>query len=189
MLKLFQKLGAFTVSADDLAREVVAPGTSGLAAVVKEFGTSVLASDGTLDRKKLAKLIFNDPTKRQILESVTHPLISALATERFQAAIAKGFPLSIYESPLLFEAGLDKDPFRKIVVVTAREEVCVERIMARDSIPRDDALTRIRSQFPIAEKVKRANIIIDNSSDLFTLEKRVAEVYRELTSNLTLQID
>lgn len=177
---MFRALGAYTLDADELARAVVAKGAPALDEIVKVFGSDILLSDGTLDRKKLGKVVFADPAKRIILEGITHPAIRKLAAERFQQALQTGYPLYIYECPLLFETNLDKMPFKKIILVKASEEICRERIIRREGISAEEANQRINAQFSPAIKEQQAHIIIENSSTLEALKNQVTELFLKL---------
>ena len=173
VVNLLKSRGAFVVSADDLAREVVLPGSSGLEEVVKSFGRDILAPDGTLDRKKLGQIVFSDDSKRALLEGILHPRIRSLAETRFREAREAGAPLLVYEVPLLFEKGLNLLGFKAVLVVTADDAVCIDRVMKRDGLSRDDAAARLRTQMPAVEKMKGADIVIDNSSTLAAVEQQI----------------
>ena len=179
--EIFCKLGAFTCSADELARLAVAPGSPALKKIVEDFGPSVVDARGALIRKALGKIIFSDPQKRKALEQVTHPEIRRLAAETFAAAFEQDFPLYVYECPLLFETGLEQKGFFKIITVTAPEKMCLERIIQRDGIPREAAQKRLNSQYSIEQKKAGADIILENSSSLAELELKVRKVFEQLT--------
>lgn len=168
--------GLPVVNADELAREVVEPGKPALAELARSFGPEILRSDGTLDRKALARKAFGDPAARARLEAITHPHIRALAKQRFDAIAARGEPLACYEVPLLFEAGLEHQ-YSPIVVVSAGEALQVERAARRDQLDPEDVLARIRAQLPLSEKVERADYVIDNSA---AVEDTLAQTDRVL---------
>lgn len=180
--RLFGELGATVVSADSLAREVVAPGSRLLAELTRVFGPSILAADGSLDRHALGQIVFADPAKRQQLEQLTHPPIRALASAAFARAIAEGAPLVIYDCPLFFEAGLDTVGFRAIVTVTAPIERCVERVVARDGLSAMEVRARIAAQLPLAEKARRSSHVLENSGTPESLTAAVTALYREFTA-------
>lgn len=173
---LLREHGAFTLDADELAREVIAPGTPGFAEVRARFGESVIAPDGSIDRKKLGAIVFSDPAERGYLESVTHPRIRELAAERVQGA--RPGQLVVYDVPLLFEANMTG--FRKVIVVAASEDLCLERLMRRMGLSHEDAVRRMRSQLPLEEKRRRADIIIENEGSLPALRDSVARTYQAL---------
>jgi dephospho-CoA kinase len=176
--------GVPVIDADELAREVVAPGTDGLREVVASFGEGVLRSDGTLDRKELARHVFGDESRRKRLEAITHPRITALTLERAAALAAKGEPLACYEAALIVENGI-ADTFRPLVVVAAPEETQLERLIARDpSASEADALARIRAQRPLAEKVALADYVIDTTGTLADNASRTDEVLAAICGKL-----
>ena len=177
---VFKELGAAVISADELARQAVLPGSQALKEIVLTFGADVLNPDGTLNRQKLAQIIFADPFKRKTLEKITHPVIKALAEKEFQAAKAQNPPLIVYDCPLLFETGLDKSGFQKIILVAADEESSLKRIVARDNTTEAEARTRLASQMPLAEKRTRADVVIENSGTLEELREKVMAAYKKL---------
>lgn len=171
----FRARGLPVIDADELAREVVLPGTPGLAAIVERFGSDVLAPDGTLDRKLLAGRVFGDDEARRALNAITHPRVGALSAERTQALAARGEPLACYEVPLLFEGKL-AEALRPIVVVTTSVDIQVSRAMARDGATREEIEARIRAQMPLEEKTRLADYVIDNSGPLGATLARADEV-------------
>ncbi len=156
------------IDADQVAREVVAQGTEGLAAVVEAFGASVLAPSGELDRKALAAIVFADPTRRATLNAITHPRIAAATREAIARLSAAGEPLVCYEAALLVENGL-ADAFRPLVVVAASPDEQVRRTRTRDGASEDEARARIASQMPLADKVQKADLVIHNDGPLEAL--------------------
>lgn len=175
--RLLREMGAFTMDADELAREVVEPGSPALGEIQRAFGNDVMNADGTLNRKKLGAVIFHDTEKRRQLERITHPRIRDLAAAR--AAEAEHAPLVVYDCPLLFEAGLDG--FKKIVVVSSDEASAVRRMMARANISREEAVSRLRAQLPLEEKKRRADIVIENNGTLEELREQVQRIFDSLT--------
>lgn len=164
------ELGAVVIDADRLAREVVAPGTPGLAAVVEAFGADVLAPDGSLDRPKLGRIVFADPAARERLNAITHPLIGALTAERAAAAPADG--VVVHDIPLIVEGGSGSG-FHLVVVVTAPLETRLERLTGRRGMPLEDARARIEVQATDEQRIAAADVLLDNSG---TLERLRAEV-------------
>lgn len=171
----FREQGVQVIDADVVARQAVAPGTSGLTEIVKLFGEGVLRGDGTLDRGKLGAIVFSDEEKRRALNRILHPRIAARTMMLAQELAQRGEPLACYEATLLVENGM-QDAFRPLVVVTAPEAVQVARTMARDGIDEKAALARIRSQMPVAEKVKVADYVIDTSGTMDETIGRADEV-------------
>jgi dephospho-CoA kinase len=160
----YRRRGLPVIDADALAREVVAPGSPGLAEIAREFGAEVLQGTA-LDRPKLAALVFADPAARQRLESITHPRIQALRDARLRELEQRAEPLACYEVPLLFEKGLEAS-LRPVVVVSAPEALQVERARQRDGASEAMTRARLAAQLPIAEKAARADYVIDNSGPL-----------------------
>jgi dephospho-CoA kinase len=160
----YRRRGLPVIDADALAREVVAPGSPGLAEIVREFGAEVLQG-AALDRPKLAALVFGDPAARQRLEHITHPRIQALRDARLRELGARGEPLACYEVPLLFEKGLEAT-LRPVVVVSVPEALQIERAQQRDRASEAMTRARLAAQLPIAEKAARADYVIDNSGPL-----------------------
>ncbi|HEY3493600.1 MAG TPA: dephospho-CoA kinase [Polyangiaceae bacterium] len=167
----FAARGLPVIDADQLARDVVEPGSEGLRAVVTEFGGDMLDASGALDRKRLAAKVFADPELRKRLERLTHPRIHALMQERTRALEARGEPLVCYEAPLLVEVGL-ADKLRPLVVVRADEAVQIERAARRDGVSPAAAAARLAAQFPLEQKLAVADHVIDNTGTLAaTLEQ------------------
>lgn len=167
--------GVPVIDADALAREVVAPGREGLAEVVRAFGPEVLAPDGSLDRARLSEIVFQDAEKRRLLNSILHPRIGALGMQRAMEHQARGEQVVCYEAALLVENGL-ADAFRPLVVVAVPEEVQVARAMARDKASEEQVRARLAAQLPLAEKVRVADFVIDNSGAREETERQTDEV-------------
>jgi len=180
--EILARLGAVLVDADQLAREVVAPGEPALAEVVREFG-EVRRPDGALDRKKLAAIVFADPSRRQRLEAILHPAIRARFDARLDALTRAGFQgIVVFDAPVMIESGGEKNMDRLIVVVTD-EATQRARLVARDADAADGE-RRIASQMPLAEKAKLADYVIDNTGDRAATEARTREVHAALVRDL-----
>ncbi|KAG5653238.1 hypothetical protein H0H81_001621 [Sphagnurus paluster] len=160
------------VDADLLAREVVLPGTSGLKKIVKEFGEDILLPDGTLDRKKLGSVVFNDEAKRKKLNAIVHPAVRwAMFTKVVQYWVGSE-KYCVLDVPLLIEGGVWKW-VGKVVVVYCSADIQLQRLMLRDNSTREEALARLNSQLPIAEKVAYADFVLDNSGSPQELSSQV----------------
>ncbi len=164
----FAERGVAIVDADALARDVPTPGSEALDLIVVAFGSDVLASDGTLDRKALARKVFGDPERVARLNAIMHPRIYALAAERSAGHAARGEPLVCYEAALLVENGL-APAFRPLVVVAASPEAQLARAMKRDGASESEVRARLDAQLPLAEKARVADIVIDNDRSLDAL--------------------
>jgi dephospho-CoA kinase len=166
------------IDADVIAREVVAPGTDGLAAVVEEFGPDVLDSDGALDRPRLGALVFADPERRRALEAIVHPRVRARAAELEAAAPAGA--IVVHDIPLLTETG-QAASFDAVVVVDVPVEVQVERMVRLRGMSEEDAWARVAAQASREERLAVATYVVDNTGSLEDLRTQVEAVYRALT--------
>ncbi|MCC7177951.1 MAG: dephospho-CoA kinase [Acidobacteria bacterium] len=170
--------GVPVVDADVLAREAVAPGTPQLKAIAERFGTGVLGHDGALDRARLAGIVFADPGARQALEAIVHPAVRA-AIDQFYESLPEDTPFAVADIPLLFETNR-ADAFDMIVVAACPPEMQVDRVVARDGVGREEALQRLAAQLPIAEKVGRADYVIDTSGSFAATDAAVDGVLAAL---------
>jgi dephospho-CoA kinase len=170
--EILRSLGAVVVSADELAREVVRPGTPTLKRLVDCFGETILKTDGTLDRKALGRKVFSDPEARRRVNRIVHPAIADLAERRLAELSAGGAELIVYEAPLLFEAGAE-ERVEAVLVVRVEESLQLARLMARDGLSRSEAESRIAAQMSQEEKVARADYVIDNSGTREEVESRI----------------
>ncbi len=174
---LLRDRGAVVVDADTLAREVVAPGTPGLAAVVAEFGPEVLGSDGALDRAAVGRLVFEDPGRRKALEAIIHPLVRARAAE-LEASAPQG-ALVVHDIPLLVETG-QVGRFDAVLVVDVPTQVQVERAVRERGWTEDEARSRVAAQASREDRLAAATYVIDNTGSHEDLRQRVAEVLDQL---------
>lgn len=160
--RFFEEKGVPVIDADQLARNAVIPGSPAIRQIAAVFGSQVLLEDGSLDRKRLATLIFKSENKRHQLEEILHPEIRRLSEELISSASAAGHRVLVYMAPLLIEAGAS-DRVDEIWVVTVSKEIQLERLMRRDGISCGEALSMIASQMPLAEKELHGRVVIDNS--------------------------
>lgn len=175
------------LDADAIAREVVEPGTDGLCEIVETFGPEILGPGGRLDRKALAKIVFDDDALRKKLNAITHPRIMQTAWERAQAHAARGEPLVCYEAALIVENGME-DMFRPLVVVAAPEALQLARVRARDASSQEDALARIRAQKPLSEKIAVADYVIETTGTLEENAKRTDDVLAAICHKLGVDV-
>jgi dephospho-CoA kinase len=178
--RFFRELGAAVIDADQIARDVVAPGADGLRAVVARFGREVLAPDGSLDRDKLAGVVFADPQARRDLEAIVHPLVYFSLRDQSEQHRREGAPLVVLEIPLLFES---PSPFAvdATICVIASRETQWRRIRARSGY--DDEVIRgiLDAQMDPAEKARRADYVIRNDGSPEETRRQVVELYQTLT--------
>ncbi|MEU2772629.1 dephospho-CoA kinase [Streptomyces sp. NPDC007162] len=169
--------GAVLIDADRIAREVVAPGTPGLAAVAEAFGPDVLAADGSLDRPKLGSIVFADPERLAVLNSIVHPLVGARSRELEQAAADDA--VVIHDVPLLAENGLAA-LYDLVVVVDAAPETQLDRLTRLRGMTEQDARARMAAQATREKRLEIADLVIDNDVPLDALRQRVAQVWADL---------
>jgi dephospho-CoA kinase len=177
---MFAELGIPVIDADQLARAVVEPGTSGLARIVSAFGEGVLDSQGKLDRKALGDLVFSDPRGRETLNAIMHPLIAAAGVERIAALQDCPAPYLLYEAALLVETGTH-ERFAALIVVHAAQEVQRKRLLSRDGLTVEEAESRIASQLPTEHKLAVADYVVNNDGDVQATRRRVRAIHRELS--------
>jgi dephospho-CoA kinase len=175
---LLAERGAVVIDADAIAREVVEPGTPGLAAVVERFGPEILAPDGSLDRRKLASVVFADERARADLNAIVHPLVGARTVELMAAAAPEA--VIVYDVPLLVENGMAAG-FDVVVVVLAAEETRVARLAGR-GMHEDDARARIKAQATDDERRAVADVVIDNDGTFDELRAQVDALWTRLTA-------
>jgi dephospho-CoA kinase len=178
----FERLGVPTIDADTLARDAVAIGTPGLAAVVERFGREVLGSEGTLDRRKLASIIFMDPAARRDLEAIVHPAVRRATDDWFDALDPARYTFAIADIPLLYEVGRDGD-FDAVIVTAVDRDTQLRRVMERDDASADEAQRRIDAQLPIDEKVARADYVIRTDGTFDDTNAQVRGVFEQLQAD------
>lgn len=166
--------GAVVVDADALAREALEPGTPGLAAVVAEFGASVLAPDGSLDRSRLGELVFDDPEKLTALEAIVHPYVGRRSAELIAAAGAGD--IVVYDVPLLVEKGL-AEAYDVVVVVCAPDDVRLRRLVELRGMAEADARARMAAQASCRERLAVADYVVRNDAGLAGLEAEVDRIW------------
>ena len=182
--RLLEAYGVPVVSADELSRMVVTPGSEGLRAVVAAFGEEVLGDDGALDRGKLAAVVFADPSQRVRLEKILHPRIRERFEEVLDALEKVGQHVVVYEVPLLFENNL-QEMMKAVIVVSAREDLRVARVGARSNLNPDEVRARIAAQMDDRTRESLADYVITNNGDEMALRR---EVERMLTTFMGLPI-
>jgi len=176
---LLRDLGAVVIDADVLAREVVAPGTDGLAAVVEEFGPGVLTADGGLDRVAMGAIVFGDQGRRRALEAIIHPRVRARSQE-LEASAPPG-SIVVHDIPLLVETG-QPSHFDAVLVVDVPTELQVQRMTELRGLTTEEAEARIAAQASREQRLAAATHVIDNTGTLDDLRARVTEVYDDLLS-------
>lgn len=175
--ELLAQRGAVVIDADQLSRDVVAPGSPLVQRIAELFGGGVLQADGSLNRQAVRDQIFSDPERRRQLEGLLHPAIGELALCRLAEARRNGTAVAVYMAPLLIEAGVT-DRVDEIWVVTVRPAVQVERLMTRDGCDRQQAERIVAAQMPLAEKERYGVVVIDNSGSREETARQVDEAWQ-----------
>ena len=183
--KMLGKYENEIIDADEIAREVVTPGSEGLQKVLAEFGPQVLLEDGTLDRAELARMIFADPNRRTTLEGILHPLIKGRTMQRIMQSQSE---IVFYFVPLLVEANVDY-PFDFVVTIEAGTKNQIQRLVENRGMSVQDATSRIAAQATEVERVAKADLRIDGSVDLADLEVVVANLWKQVQLMATKKAD
>ena len=178
--KLFKALGACVLDADEICRSLVEPGKPAWQEIIDLLGNGILRDDQTLDRRKIADIVFNDPQKKKALEAILHPRVME-EEQTIYKDILKGDPgaLVIIDAALLIES----ENYRKVdkvIVIACDEETQLHRIMAENTFSREDAQRRLQQQMPLEEKIKFADYVLHNDSGLPELEKKVEALFHQL---------
>ena len=176
-----EALGVPTIDADKLARDAVAPGTPGLAAVVARFGQKVLQADRTLDRQHVARIVFADPEARRALEAIVHPQVRRATDQWFAALDVEKVPYAIADIALLYEVSRDRD-FDAVIVVACDSDTQRRRLIERDGMSDAEARQRISAQLPIDHKVSRAKYVILTDGTHEETDRQVTKVLESLRS-------
>jgi dephospho-CoA kinase len=182
--RILADLGATVIDADELAREVVRPGTAALAAIVSRWGEGMLHPDGTLNRAALRAIVFSSEADRLELNRIVHPEVKRLRDQLVEEARARGDVALVAAIPLLFEVGLERE-YDRVILVDAPEDVRLSRLVRRRAISEAEARRMMAAQMPAASKRPRADIVIDNDADLKALRRSVERAWNELTETAT----
>ena len=179
--RLLAQRGAVVVDADLVAREVVEPGTAGLAGLVEDFGDQVLQADGSLDREALGRLVFGDPVALTRLNARLHPLIGARTNELVDDARTAGVRIVVHDVPLLVENGL-APLYDAVVVVSATPATQLDRLVRLRGMAEADARARIDAQAVLADKLAVATHVVDNDGPVRALVPQVAALWDQLSA-------
>jgi dephospho-CoA kinase len=178
--RVWQRLGAPVIDADELARRAVAPGTTGLAAIRRTFGEDVITADGSLDRGRMRDIAFADAARRATLEQIVHPEVARLREAEEAALVRAGERIVVHMIPLLFETGLDAS-VDTVVVVDAPAAVRRARIVQSRGLEEEAANRMMAAQMPAAEKRARADLVIENDGTLAELERKAEAAWRSIS--------
>lgn len=175
----FESLGIPTVDADMLARDAVAPGTAGLAAVVRRFGAEVCDADGTLNRRKVGGIVFHDPEARRDLEEIVHPYVREMTERWFASLDPERVPFAVADIPLLFEGQREGD-FDTVIVTACEPAAQLRRLIERDLLTEAEARQRIAAQWPLEKKIANADYVIRTDGTFDQTNRQVDAVVSQL---------
>ncbi len=175
---ILRELGALVIDADEIAREVVEPGSPALAEIARRFPDAI-GPDGRLDRPQLASWIFADPAERAALNAIIHPRIHQAFLDKTHTLAREGVDTVVYDAPLLIENQLHRD-MDGVILVTTTPELQVARLMARSGLSRQQAQARLASQMPLSEKARFASWVLDNSGDLASTRAQVVKIWESI---------
>jgi dephospho-CoA kinase len=178
----FEELGVPTIDSDVLAREAVQPGTAGLAAVIARFGPDIVDASGTLDRRRLGGIVFNNAEARRDLERIVHPFVRTATEAWFASVDSSRHRFALADIPLLYETGRDAD-FDAVVVAACDPATQLRRVIERDQLAEEEAHARIAAQLPIEAKIRRADYVIRTDGTFADTAAQVREVHRLLLSS------
>jgi len=180
--KMFEELGAYGIDADELARQVVEPGTEGARRLLEAFGPDFFDAEGHLDRRQMARKVFGDPEARRTIESILHPLIRN-AEKGLLEELIQGAPdaVVVVEIPLLAEGGRSKE-YDGVILVTAPRDVRISRLVEAGRYDYDEAVVRMTSQTEDGERKKLADWTVENGGDREETAKQVKKIYQTLVS-------
>lgn len=178
--EVFRELGAFVIDADLTAREVVAPETKGWRLIIESFGSNILLPNNEIDRAKLGAIVFADAEKRQLLNSIVHPLVIENQDDWLMNIERENLAsIAMIDAALMIESGSYKR-FDKLIVVWCEAETQIERLMARNNLNRESAIQRIEAQMPQEEKKRYADFTIDTTNGFEATRRQTTEIFEQL---------
>ena len=180
---IFKELGATLIDADKVARDIVGKDKPALGKIINHFGNEILNKDGTLNREKLGRKVFNDKNQRQILNDITHPEIFKEINNLIEKYRSEGQKIVIIEAALIVEREKLIKIIDKLIVVSTSKDIQIKRLKDRDGFSKEHAILRINSQIPTEEKIKHADFVIHNDSDIKKITKQVENIWRGLNIN------
>jgi dephospho-CoA kinase len=180
---MLREMGATVIDTDLIAHEITAPGSPALTEMSRRYGKDILNEDGSLRRDTVGKIVFSNPLEKEWLETLLHPLIWAEAESQAQAAFEAGQRVAVIDVPLLFESGWNEqvDEIWTVYVPQATQEL---RLQRRDGFTESEIRDRIASQWPIDEKAKRSDVIIDNTGPLEDTRRQVERAWNSVVNRL-----
>lgn len=182
ILREFHKLGVYAIDADEIAHLAILPNTPAYQKIIEAFGAEILATDKTIDRKKLGKVIFSDDQARQRLNQIVHPFVlreEARLISNFEEEKDPRSPMIMVDAALMVETG-SYQQWDFVIVVYCHPTIQLRRLMSRERLSEEEALLRIRTQMPLLEKIRYADYIIENSGRLSETNEQVKHIFTEL---------
>lgn len=180
---IFRKFNIPIINADEISRKVTKKNGSAYSEIIKNFGEEILNAHGDIDRKKLAKIVFNDANKRKLLESIIHPLVEKERNKIINEIKQKNpDAIIVLDIPLLYEAGLEKT-VDYVICAYADIDTAYERVKKRDNMSKDDFIQRLKNQLPIDEKAKRSDFVIDTRKNLEDIELELRDILKKIAPN------
>lgn len=176
---MFEELGVPVIDSDEIAHEAISPNSAAWKAIFERYGKVVMLPDEVIDRKKLARIVFQNPDERKFLESVIHPHVKEEINHRVVKLAKDGHPFVIVEVPLLYEAGWEKE-FDAVIVVRCDEEQEIERCRKKFGFDREETLLRLGAQYPLDRKMAGADAVIDNNASLDETRVQVRRLYQAM---------
>jgi len=183
--RIFERLGAKIIDLDEIARQIVKPQQKAWKKIVQNFGVEILKDNQEINRKKLAKIVFSNQEKLNLLNQITHPVIIEVMKEQLNQISKQTSEdvICMIDAPLLFEAHIEH-MMDKIIVVYINEKEQMTRLLQREGLSKDDAIKRMRAQIPIEDKVHLADYVIDNSFSIEQTKEQVCQLWLELNNFL-----
>lgn len=178
VVNVWRELGAHVIDADILAREAIAAGSAGYERVVHEFGNDIVRG-GDIDRARLRAIVFDDPEKRELLESIVHPEVKRMREEEEKKLFSQGVRIVVSDIPLLYEAGLENN-FDVVVLVDAPEDLRIKRIVENRGLTEDEARKMVAAQMPSSQKRLPGTYVIDNDGTIEELREKATQIWRDL---------
>ncbi|MBT2636083.1 dephospho-CoA kinase [Bacillus sp. ISL-26] len=172
--------GITVIDADIIAKQAVEKGMPAYGQIIDSFGEDILLENGELDRRKLGSIVFTDEQKRLALNKIVHPAVRAEMMKQRDEAVSRHESFVVLDIPLLYESKLEY-LVDKVIVVTVTAETQLKRLMERNSLTEEEALSRITSQMPLADKTKRADIVIDNSGSVEKTKQQLDDILKSLS--------
>lgn len=180
---LLRELDIYVIDADEISRELTKKGTEVYKRIIDAFGSEILKEDGEINRKTLASIVFNDLSKRKILEDIIHPEVKKICEDRARTLEKEGKDIIVLDIPLLFEAGME-DMVDYVILAYADVETLYNRVQKRDKMSKEEFLSRLKNQMSLEEKAKKSHFIVDTRKSLADLKLELFEIIRKVRDRI-----